>query len=418
MRMLNYLTVAAALGLALAAQSPQPKPVAIVGARIVPVEGAVIPSGTIVFAGGKITAMGERAAVPGGATVVSGRGLSVYPGFIDANTTLGIAEVTGAAPGTVDTTELGAFNPQLISSVAVNPTSDIIGTVRANGVTSALVSMHGGLIPAQSSVIDLGVYTNDEMSVRRDAALWINLPSSAGGGRGGRGGLAPEPSNPLQELGDYLDAARRYAPIASQTGFPQPAMAAMAPYVTGQLPVILAAASAADIRAAIRFGQQQHLKYILAGARDAWQAIPEIKAAGVPVLYGPLTALPTSENDPYDAIYATPAALAKAGIPFAIVTGSAADSRNLPYNAALAEAFGLAPDAALRAITLAPAQILGLDKELGSLVVGKRANLVVTTGDPLDPRTQFKSVYIDGNLMPPSKHQRLYEQWLARPDFH
>jgi len=263
--------------------------------------------------------------------------------------------------------------------------------------------------------VDLGIYTNDEMSVRRSAALWINLPGS-GGGRGGRGGAAPAAGNPMQELGDYLDAARRYAAVPGPIADPNPALAAMTPYVSGKLPVILTASSAADIRAAIRFGQQQHLKFILAGARDAWQAIPEIKAAGVPVLYGPLTAMPASENDPYDAIYTTPSELAKAGIPFAIVSGSAADSRNLPYNAALAEAYGLAPEDALKAITLAPAQILGLDSELGSLAVGKRANVILASGDPIDPRTQIKSVYIDGQLMPPSKHQRLYQQWMARPD--
>ncbi|MGH9392689.1 MAG: amidohydrolase family protein [Terriglobales bacterium] len=408
----------AALGAVALAQAPQPKPVAIVGARIVPVSAAVIPSGTIVFENGKITALGERAQVPKGASVIPGRGLSVYPGMMDADTTLGIAEVTGAAPGTVDTNELGSFNPQLLASIGVNPGSDIIGTVRANGVTTALVAMRGGLIPSQASIVDLGIYTNDEMSVRRSAALWINLPGSGGGrvgaGGGGRGAAAAG-GNPMQELGDYLEAARRYAAASGPIADPDPALAAMAPYVTAKLPVILTAASAADIRAAIAFGRQQHLKFILAGARDAWQVIPEIKAAGVAVLYGPLTAMPASENDPYDAVYSTPAALQKAGIPFALITGSAADSRNLPYNAALAEAYGLSAEEALKSITLSPAQILGLDAELGSLAVGKRANLVVASGDPIDPRSQIKSVYIDGQLMPPSKHQRLYQQWMTRP---
>src|SRR6185437_7968560 len=209
---------------------------------------------------------GAHAAVPKGATVVAGHGMSVYPGLFDADTTLGIAEVTGAAPGTVDTNELGDFNPQLLASIGVNPASDIIGTVRANGVTTALVAMRGGLIPSQASVVDLGIYTNDEMSVRRSAALWINLPGS----RGGRGGAAPAAGNPMQELGDYLDAARRYAAVQGPIADPNPALAAMTPYVSGKLPVILTASSAADIRAAIRFGQQQHLKFILAGARDAW----------------------------------------------------------------------------------------------------------------------------------------------------
>ncbi|MGN6594226.1 MAG: amidohydrolase family protein [Terriglobales bacterium] len=413
-QLLAVLTFAAALA---AAQAPQPRPVAIVDARIVPVGAPVIAQGTIVFEHGRITALGAHAPVPKGAEVIRGKGLSVYPGMFDADTTVGIAEISGHAPGTMDVNELGDFNPQLVSSKSVNPTSDILGTVRANGVTTVLVAMRGGRISAQASLVDLGLYTNDEMSLERKTALWINFPSSRGG-RGGRGGAASGASTAeqLQQLADYFDAARRYAPIADKTQFPQPAMAAMAPYVTGKLPVIFSVSAAPDIRAAIKFGQAQHLKFILAGALDAWQVIPEIKAAGCPGLYGPLTSMPSSENDPYDAIYTTPAELAKAGIPFAIVTGSAADSRNLPYNAALAEAYGLAPEAALQAITLSPAKLLGVDSQVGSLAVGKRANLMVTSGDPLDPRTQIQSVYIDGLLMPPSKHKRLYDQWMARPD--
>jgi imidazolonepropionase-like amidohydrolase len=413
-KLFTLFFLAAALA---AAQAPQPRPVAIVDARIVPVGAPIIAQGTIVFDHGRITALGPRAAVPKGAEVIRGKGLSVYPGMFDADTTVGIAEIAGHAPGTMDVNELGDFNPQLVSGKSVNPTSDILGTVRANGVTTVLVAMRGGRISAQASLVDLGLYTNDEMNLERKAALWINFPSSRGG-RGGRGAASGGASTAaqLQQLADYLDAARRYAPVAGKTAFPQPAMAAMVPYVTGKLPVIFSVSGAPDIRAAIKFGEAQHLKFILAGALDAWQVIPEIKAAGCPVLYGPLTSMPSSENDPYDAIYTTPSALAKAGIPFAIITGSAADSRNLPYNAALAEAYGLPPAAALEAVTASPAKILGVDSQIGTLAVGKRANLMITSGDPLDPRTQIQSVYIDGLLMPPSKHKRLYDQWMARPD--
>src|SRR6185312_1319593 len=274
---------AAALCAAALAQAPQPKPVAIVDARIVPGVGPVIPSGTIVFENGKITALGAHAAVPKGATVVAGHGMSVYPGLFDADTTLGIAEVTGAAPGTVDTNELGDFNPQLLASIGVNPASDIIGTVRANGVTSALVAMRGGLIPAQASIIDLGIYTNDQMNVRRTAALWINLPSPGGrGGRGGQGGGNADTAAVearMQSLRDYLADARRYAPVANRIAEPDPAMAAMVPYVTGHAPVIIGVSTEDQIKAAIAFGKAEHLKLILAGARDAWKVIPEIKAS-------------------------------------------------------------------------------------------------------------------------------------------
>jgi len=245
-------------------------------------------------------------------------------------------EVTGQAIGTVDTNELGDFNPQLISSVGVNPTSLVLDATRANGVTTALVTMRGGRIPAQASVIDLGLYTNDEMNVRRGAALWVNLPAGRGGGGRGAGAerwrlreqrqrrrrRVRRPSSSLTIISTRPGATTQPPAMAATPTWPT---LAMQPYLEGKLPVIVPASAAADIRSAIDWGKKQKVKLVIAGANYAWQAIPDLQAAKnpdgtpVPVLYGPVTTMPGA-NDPYDAVYSAPAALAKANIPFAIIT--------------------------------------------------------------------------------------------------
>lgn len=217
-------------------------------------------------------------------------------------------------------------------------------------------------------------------------------------------------------LRDYWNAARRYAASADHAVDRDLALEAMAPYVSGRLPVILAVQRAEDIRAAIAFGEEMKLHYVLAGCNDAWEAVPELAQHHVPVILGEVTALPDSDNDPYDAPYSNAARLAAAGVPFAIATGSAVDSRNLPYNAALAEAYGLPAEEALKAITLYPAQILGLEHELGTLAPGLRANLIVTNGDPLDVRTTVKYLFIDGQPTSlDNKGLRLYREYGGKP---
>jgi len=416
----------------LAAPAPRQAgtPIAIVHAHIVPVGAPVISDGTLLMQDGTITAVGADVSVPGGATVIDAKGLWVYPGMFDANTTLGIAEIPLGAPGTMDVDEVGDFNPAEAAGVAVNPSSEIIGTTRANGVTTALTAPHGGVISGQGSVIDLGIGTTDQMNVRRDAALWVNFPQHHGQGdfyERYRRLLAGEPpASPeererayrkqVDQLRDYFSAARRYADVTDHATDRDLAMESMAPYVAGRLPVVFQVDRAEDIRAAVAFGEEMKLKYVLAGCNDAWEAVPTLAEHHVPVILGEVTAMPTSDNDPYDAPYSNAAKLAAAGVPFAIATASAVDSRNLPYNAALAEAYGLPADEALKAITLYPAQILGLQDELGSLAPGKRANVIVTNGDPLDVRTTVRYLFIDGRPTPlDNKGLRLYREYGGKP---
>jgi imidazolonepropionase-like amidohydrolase len=410
-------------------------PVVIQGGRIVPVKGAVIEKGTVVLKEGRIAAVGTNVEAPPGATVIDATGKTVYPGLFDALTTLGLTEI-GSVSGSVDVTEVGDVNPHAQTWLAVHPHSELIPVARANGVTTVLAAPEGGLVSGQSAVIRLTGTTPDALTVKTPAALHVVFPS----GRRPPDATPPGEDPPqktleerltekrqnqekeLRRLGHlFANAKARAAGVAaarSDNGEPLPpdlVLEAMAPAARGEVPVVVRADAEADIRAVLRFAQERGLRLIVAGGLEAWRCADELKAANVPVLVK-VDLLPRRESDPYDAAYANAAALFRKGVRFAIVTDDAALVRNLPYEAAMAHAYGLPQAEALRAITLSPAEIFGLDSSLGSLDVGKAANVVVATGDIMDHRTQVTHVFIDGVSQPlETRHTRLYEEFRKRP---
>ena len=188
------------------------------------------------------------------------------------------------------------------------------------------------------------------------------------------------------------------------------------PVVEGREPVILHANVARDIKAALKFADEFKLKVILADAQDAARVIPDLKSRNIPVILGPILALPPREDDPYDMLFTNAKALHDAGIRFAIQTSDVAFVRNLPYNAAACAAFGLPKEEALKAITIYPAEIFGLADKIGSLEVGKVANVILTDGDPLEIRTNVKRVFIGGeDISMDSRHTLLYDKFRQRP---
>lgn len=403
-------------------------PVTVIrGARIMTVDGAALDPGTVVISGGKIAAVGRDLAVPPGATVVDGTGKALYPGLIDALTTLGLVEVPLGAPGTVDKSELGDVNPQARAWVALNAHSELIPVARANGLTAALSAPTGGLVSGQSALIRLAGSTPDALVVKTPVAVHLVYPSGSKEDDEDDD-EADEPERKtfaerqearkkiqerdLNKLRNLLEEAKVYGKGTSK---PDVAMEALAPAAQGALPVVFRADDEADIRGAVAFAEERGLKAIVAGGLEAWRCADLLKQKDVAVLLNVLR-VPRRDSDPYDAAYANAALLQKAGVRFAIVSDDDAFSRNLPYQAAMARAFGLAPDAALRAITLSPAEILGVADRMGSIAVGKDANLVLATGDIMDARTSVTAVYIDG--VPQSletRHTRLYERFKDRP---
>jgi imidazolonepropionase-like amidohydrolase len=404
--------------------------VAIRNATIHPVSSAPIANGTIVFANGVITAVGANVTVPNGATVIDGTGLSVYPGMFDAGTSIGLTEID-AVPGTVDTAELGDFNPNARAEVAINPHTEVVPVTRVNGVTTAVAVPEGGIISGTSAVIQLAGWTPQEMTLLAPAAMHVRFPRLRTGGFGDQ----PQDeeaekerkksyTRELDRLRDLMRDAQAYGRAAAARKASRDVrrfdrdlvLEALVPVVEGRLPVVLHANLARDIKAALEFADEFKLKVILAGAQDAGRVAAEIKRRNVPVIIGPILSLPPREDDPYDYLYALGKTLHDAGIRFAIQTSDAHNSRNLPYHAASSAAFGLPKDEALKAVTLYPAQIFGVADRLGSLEVGKLANVIVTDGDPLEIRTNVHRVFIGGEEIPmESRHTLLYEKFRKRP---
>ncbi len=400
--------------------------IAIVGGRVLTVSGAPLENATVVIEKGKIAAVGANLAPPAGATIVDAKGKTVYPGLIDALSDMGLTEI-GSVPGSVDTNEVGDVNPHAKAWVALQPHSDLIPVARANGVTAVLVAPDGGLISGQSALIRLAGSTPDALTVKQPVAMHIRYPS--GEREFNIDNLFDEPQlrtleervkekkknqkAALDRLRNLLDEAKAYG-SASASRKPDLPMEALAPVALGKLPVIIAADEEDDIRGAVAFAVERGFKPVIAGGLEAWRCVDLLKQKDAAVLLA-VDRVPGHYGDPYDSVYATPAALQKAGVPFAIVNATAAFTRNLPYEAAMARAYGLAADAALRAITLSPAEILGVAARMGSIEPGKDANLFLATGDIMDHRTEVTAVYIDGVAQSlETRHTRLYKEFKDR----
>jgi imidazolonepropionase-like amidohydrolase len=430
---LGGLLAVAALTASAAGQTAISNPqsaILIRNATIIPVTGPRIENGSLVMRGGRIEALGPNVTQPGDASVIDGTGLFVYPGMIDGGTQLGLTEIS-SVPGGEDTEEIGDFNPHNVALTAVNPHSELIPVTRVNGVTTVITGAEGGLISGQAGLIDLIGWTPAEMAVRRQVAMVVSYPSLAGGGFGGGGGGGGQqrPESERREeldrrtrsLRSYFADAKAYTEmkgrVANAGGVRKvnQAMEAMTPVMRGEVPVIFDVTTADQIRGVLALADTFGIKVVLRGAREAWRLADTLAARKIPVIVGPLTSVPGAD-DPYDMTYANPGVLARAGVKIAFQTSDAANSRNLPYNAALAVAYGLEADAALRALTINAAEIFGVADRYGSLAPGKVANVVVTTGDPLDVRSVVRHLFIRGQPVPlDDRHTKLYEQFRARP---
>jgi imidazolonepropionase-like amidohydrolase len=405
---------------------------AIRNARVVTVSGAEIESGTVIIRNGKIEAVGEGVSVPAGAEVIEARGLIVYPGMIDAGTSLGLVEVGSGAPGTVDLTEIGDMNPNAQAIVAVNPHSAHVNVTRVNGITSVVTMPLGGIISGQAALINLDGTTPRDMAVLPSAALVVNFPRATTTSFDALfnpqsinlGDAISTRDRQLEQLRKLLRDAEAYGRAQDAYGrdksLPRPeqsiVLASLVPFVRGERPVIMRADREAEIRAAIRFADEMHLRPIILGGDSAWKVAALLKERNVPVILTGVLDLPPREDDYYDSLYEAAAKLQQAGVRFCISTGNTGSNvRDLPYHAGMAAAFGLPRAEALKAVTLYPAQIMSVADRMGSIEVGKTANLVITDGDLLEARTRIRYLFINGRQLPlNSRHTELYDQFKNR----
>jgi len=419
------------------AQAPPPNTYAITHAKIFTLAGSAIEDGTVVFHDGKITAVGAGIDIPAGTQVIDAKGLQVYPGIFDSITQMGLREI-GAVSATVDSTEMGNYNPDVVAATAVSPSSEHIPVTRAAGITEVLaVPGSGGfdsggsnsIIGGQASAIHLAGWVIDEMLIKKSAAMVIRWPeietqtfdfATFSRKEKPYTEAKQEYDKQVNEITDWLERARHYAQVMEK-GSPAKydrdlKLEALAPVVRRELPVLVFADRAREIRNAVEFCDKQELRMILAGGAEAYKVKDLLRSKGVPVILRPTLTLPPEEDDPYDRLLSQPAELASAGVKFAIASFDNSFARRLGQNAANAVAHGLPYDEALKAVTIYPAQIFGLGDQIGTIEQGKLANLIVTNGDPLELTTDVKYLFIRGQLTSmENRHLRLYEKYAKRP---
>lgn len=393
----------------------QEKPIALVNGIVHTVSGETIEGGTLLFDKGKIKAIGKEVKLPEDAEIIELGGKHVYPALFDAYTDLGLTEINSVR-ATVDSREVGEINPNVKAEWAVNPDSEIIPTTRSNGVLLGLVAPRGGMLSGRSAVIQLDGWTWEEMTVKASIGLHVQWPKLVDWADPDEFGHEPSKLNasPLKPLQDAFAMARAYQLSREARPDEQPIDArweAMLPVLAGQIPIIVHANEIQQIQTAVAFAHREKLKLILFGGYDAPRAAELLKRHKVPVIVEGIYRLPWRKADPYDSSYSVPARLHAAGVKFCISSANrfgASGSRNLPYHAATAAAYGLPPEEALKSITLYPAQITGAANRVGSLEAGKDATLFICDGDPLETPTQIEAAYVQGRKVDlGDRHKRL-----------
>ena len=431
-----YIVVFAISGAARAQQEPATT-FAVTHAKIFTLAGAPIEDGVLVIKDGKIAAVGTNVDVPSGAQVIDGKGLQVYPGLFDPVTQIGLSEISSVS-ATVDATETGSINPDAVAADAVLPSSEHIPVTRAAGITEVLaVPASGGfdsrgssnLLGGQASAIHLAGWTINDMLIKKSVAMVIDWPTVdtetfdfATFSRKQRpyAEAKQEYVKQVDELSDWLDNARHYA-VAWGHGGPAEyqrdlKLEALVPVTRGELPVLVFASRAREIREAVEFCDKQKIKMILAGGAESYKVKDLLRSKNIPVILQPTLTEPLDEDDPYDRSLTTAAELADAHVKFAFGSFDNSFARRLGQQAANAVAHGLAYEEALKAVTIYPAQIFGLSDQLGTLENGKIANIIVTNGDPLELTTDVRYLFIKGQLTSTdNKHKALYEKYVNRP---
>mgnify|MGYP003688921913 FL=1 len=354
------------------------------------------------------------------------KGKHVYPGLIAAVSGIGLVEIN-AVPVTNDHSERGDFNPNVRANVAYNPDSKIIPTTRSNGVLVANVIPGSGLVSGQSSIMMMDGWTWEDATLIHPSGLHINWPNM-GIRTNGRFQMSSKRQierrkTALYSLDKMIEDGRAYSKLrqtktrkAEEYHNEDLRFESLMEYVNGKLPIYIHANEVRQIEAAVSWSKRYNLKIIIVGGRDAWRTTTLLKTNNIPVIYENVTSLPSRRFEDYDQAYKSPALLYEAGVQFCIASsgsaGGAYSVRNLPNHAAMAAAYGLPKEIALRSVTLSAAEIIGIDKQVGSLDPGKDATLFISNGDPLDIRTNILQAYIQGRKVDMNdKHKILYHKY-------
>jgi len=408
----------------------------LTGATVHTVTGPMLSPGQVLIRDGKIAEVGRNVSA-GDAKQIDLSGLHLYPGLICLDSSLGLSEIE-AVRATEDVTEVGDYHPEVQSWIAVNPDSELIPVTRANGIAYFEPTPQGGIVSGQSGLVAVDGWTSEQMAVQKPVALHVFWPSQE---------LDTTPKEKLppkskvksledqakerrakvRSLDDFFQDAQAYlkakdAASGKKTSAPQvvPAWEAMIPYLRGQLPIVIHADEIRQINSAVAWVGTNQYKIVLAGGRDAAMAADLLAQKKIPVIYEHTFSLPVRATESYDVHFASPGVLHKAGVQVVFSMGPGTFdtpmTRNLPYAAAQAVAFGLPEEEALKGLTLYPAQVAGVAQRLGSIEADKDATLFASDGDILDLRANVKRMWVAGREVSlETRHTRLYEKYRNRP---
>jgi len=387
--------------------------------------GKVIENSAIAFEDGKITMVSDATTInikKEGYQIIELSGAHVYPGLIAPNSELGLIEVE-AVRATNDTREVGTFNPNVRSIIAYNTDSQVTPTIRSNGILMAQIVPSGGRISGTSSVVQLDAWNYEDAIIKEDDGIWFNWPSRwryKGFWEGGGVEENKKYKEAISALDQFMKEAHAYCK-KEKHDIKNLKFEAMRKCFTGEVNTYISANQVKDIIHIIDFCEEFNLKLVLVGGRDAHIVTDLLAEKKIPVILRPVHNLPGKADDPIDLPFRTPALFEESGVLFAFTTPDfSGDVRNLPFHAGTAVANGLDAEDAIKAMTLNPAKILGIDDRVGSIEEGKSATLFVSKGDILEITTHHVThAFIDGRAIDlNNKQTKLYEKFMKKYDLN
>lgn len=415
------LALAAMLAMPAAAQT-----IAITGGKVYPVSGPPIENGTVIIVNGKISAVGANVPIPAGAQRIDATGKTVTPGFVDASTQLGVQEVA-AVNDTRDMSARGKDNIAASFTVweGLNPNSVLLAPARKEGITTFVIVPTGGLVSGQAALVDVVPGTTTDMIIRAPVAMVAEIGDPQSVGLGSRGELIVklrellEDTKFFQTHRDAFDRAQTRPFSASRLD-----LEAMIPVVEGKLPLLVSVDRASDIDAAMRLAREYNVKLMISSAAEGWMIADKLAAARIPVLTGAMNNIPAG----FAALgqrQENAGLLRKAGVQVALIGNAgggdeeAFNVRNLKQEAGNAVSYGMTWDDALRAVTLAPAELFGAADRVGSLRPGLEGNVVVWSGDPFEFTTRAEHVFVRGReYTEKTRQDLLIERYRTMPGKH
>ena len=411
----------------------QKAPIVIKNATVHTGEGTVIENATIVIVNGKITAVGKDVVIPAGAEITDAAGKHVYPGLVLPVSSLGLVEISSVKASS-DVSEIGDMNPNIRSVVAYNSDSKVINTLRSNGILAANIVPQGSFLAGSSSVVQLDAWNWEDAAIEMDGGMHLYMPTLMprpnfgrfGGGGGPNAGTpqtdpVKEGLEKIEKLKSFFKEAKAYQDETDkkETNLKFESVKNL---FTKKQKLYVHANTVKQMLIALDFVKEFGFDMVIVGGSESYQIAPLLKQNNVSVILAQPHSLPTGEDDDVDQPYKTAAALQKAGVLFAISDDDAQTrGRNLAFNAGTAAAYGLTKEQALAAITLNAAKIMGASDKIGSITVGKDANIIISSGDILDMRTSnVTDAFIQGrkiNLDDKQKqlNERYEEKYNIKP---